>query len=412
MLQMRPQLLHLLSVAFLLLSSASAICRQEAAPPDPAKIVGPEACRDCHTAEYRVWQNSPHASGFRTLHRRASAEIISARLGLGTIQGAELCQSCHYTVQAQGERLQPIAGVSCESCHGPARDWLTIHGDYGESATFAAESAAHRNERQARSAAAGMRGVADLYSALSSCFGCHTVADEKLVNTGGHPAGAVFELLPRLHAIRHNFLQATRDGSDVNADPSPERLRIIYIAGKALELEYTLRGMATAREDGLYARAMARRANAAQLELSRALHQVPIAEMTAALASVREIAFTINNRRNLLRTADRIRDLNQEFIRRHDGSTLAALDRHIGLHSVATGHPAPPKRTSPTPAPGGETPILAPPAAPPHLDLGIDFGAFDLPLFPEITDTTSVEAILLAVKQRLERIYAKLERSQ
>ena len=100
------------------------------------KLVTPERCQECHASEYEVWRTTTHATGFNELHRRDSAKAIYESLGLRTIKrgGDETtpaCLECHYVPEVRRGNLRAGNGVTCEACHGPARDWVDVHSDYG-----------------------------------------------------------------------------------------------------------------------------------------------------------------------------------------------------------------------------------------------------------------------------------------
>ena len=119
------------------------------------------------------------------------ALAIAGKLGFRLIKRDSVCFSCHYTPIVERGQIRVDSGVSCESCHGAGRDWIDVHNDYGgKGFDHASETAEHRAERVARSRELGMRRPSDLYPAAASCFGCHTVPEERLVNVGGHPAGS------------------------------------------------------------------------------------------------------------------------------------------------------------------------------------------------------------------------------
>ena len=136
-------------------------------------VVLPGRCRECHAAEFDVWETTEHATAFDTLHRGERAKGIAGRLDLRLIRRSNgdetpACLSCHYTPVVRRGRLRAGAGVTCESCHGPARDWVSLHGSYGvPEADFQKaarlETAAHRTKRIADSTAAGMRRSSHLY---------------------------------------------------------------------------------------------------------------------------------------------------------------------------------------------------------------------------------------------------------
>ena len=138
-----------------------------AQPPqcDPASVLSYESCAKCHGSEVRVWKQTPHFKTFEQLSRDPKASEICSNLGLRSVKRSDVCINCHFTLQAKGDRNKPISGISCESCHGAAADWLEIHNDYGgNTGTKENESEEHRDERLALSTAYGMRNTRDLYS--------------------------------------------------------------------------------------------------------------------------------------------------------------------------------------------------------------------------------------------------------
>ena len=349
---------------------------------DPGKIVGAERCGNCHRAELAVLKSTPHASGFRELHRETAATEVARRMGFRLIKRDSLCLQCHYTASAVRGQLRAISGVSCESCHGAGRDWIDIHNDYGSGNDFESESAEHRQQRIEQSIAAGMRRPSMLYGVVSSCYECHTVQNEKLVNEGGHNAGSGrFELVEWSQGtIRHHFLDSFRSGDvSVNAEHSAEHRRVLYVVGRALELEYSLRGAAQARENGIFVKSMIRRSRAAVGELREIVSRVPeLEEIGEMLSEVRGVKLGPNNGEPLRRAASRVGRATKRLISNHDGRRLAALDPLMsGEEELADVdvQPSTEAETSPQSrptvqtadvgvAPGTERPAAAAPEAP------------------------------------------------
>ena len=301
------------------------------------RILLPERCGECHAAEFEVWETTAHATGFDTLHRSERAKEIYRRLGLRVIkrvtdETTPACLSCHYTPVVRRDRLRAGAGVTCESCHGPAREWISIHNSYGVAESdfqqaARLETAAHRAQRITDSTAAGMRRPSQIYDVAANCFACHTVPQEELVNRAGHSTGSDFELVAWSDRIRHNFLESykTADGR-TNADRPREWKRLLYVVGRALDLEYALRGVAAATQDDLYFAAMSDRVGVAVDELFEINDRLYIAEMQTIIAVVRSADLAIGNRAALLVAADAIRRATQAFIAAAEGSALAVLD--------------------------------------------------------------------------------------
>ena len=297
----------------------------------------PARCGECHAAEFEVWAASGHATGFDTLHRGERAKEIYRRLDLRLIKRATeettpACLSCHYTPILRRDRLRAGAGVSCESCHGPARDWIEIHNDYGVAESDFQQAALietdeHRRRRTADSRAAGMRRPSDLVDVAANCFGCHTVPNEELVNRAGHSTGSDFELVTWSERIRHNFLESykTADGR-TNAERPAAWKRVMYVVGRALDLEYAVRGMAAATAQDLYFLAMSDRADGALDELFEINERVAIPAVETIVARWGSAVPAVGAADALNEVADAIRQATRQFVAGADGAALAALD--------------------------------------------------------------------------------------
>ena len=314
---------------------------------DPEKVVISERdsrvpCGECHVREYEVWQDSKHATGFNTLHRTDRAQDILREMGLRVSKRQEaLCLKCHYTVKAPS--LGAIAGVSCESCHGAARDWLDVHNTWGSGVEHPDdESTEHAAARIAASLAGGMlRPSGDLYAVAANCFECHTVPVEDLVNVGGHNSGSgTFELVEWAASVRHNFVEAQWTPGSGNREPSPERTRMMYVIGRILDYEYSLRGMARATVPARFSKAMERRATRARRALETVVQVTDIPEVREILVQSRNTRLAPGNQSALLEVVGQIRTLGQSFTRAHDGTELVALDPlHRGREPCAGREP-------------------------------------------------------------------------
>lgn len=301
---------------------------------DPEKVVISERdwrvpCGECHISEYEVWQDSKHATGFNTMHRTDQAQDILREMGLRTTKRQEaMCLKCHYTVKAPSSS-RAIAGVSCESCHGAAHDWVEVHNTWGPGVEHPDdELPEHAEARVAASLEGGMlRPSGDLYAVAANCFECHTVPVEDLVNVGGHNSGsATFELVEWAASVRHNFVEAQWTPGSVNRVPSLERTRMMYVIGRILDYEYSLRGMARATVPARFSKAMERRATRARRALETIAQVTDIPEVNEVLVQSRNARLTPDNQAALLEVVRQIRDLGQSFARTHDGSEFVALD--------------------------------------------------------------------------------------
>jgi len=78
-------------------------------------LAGSAACLKCHPGDYNAWIGSRHARGFATLTESGFAVDSN-------------CQKCHTSnfamaggfVSARRSAATELAGVGCESCHGPS----------------------------------------------------------------------------------------------------------------------------------------------------------------------------------------------------------------------------------------------------------------------------------------------------
>lgn len=298
---------------------------------NPHQVMGNDACVKCHASEIKTWKTTPHAMTFDQLHRKPEAKQIASKLGLTSIKHSGRCVGCHYTQQtsAASETPQVIAGVSCESCHGAAKDWLELHHDYGgESVTRLTESAAHRAERIDNSIHAGMRNPTNAYLVAQSCLRCHTTADEELVNVGGHSAGSLdFEFVSWSQGtIRHNFVRS--DGK-VNEVRSAEQLRVMFVAGMIAELEASLRATAVATTKATYGVTVAGRANRATKRLQSVASKVDEPILNEILEVVAGVKLKLNNQQQLTTAADAVAELGLRFAAECNGENLSALDAYV-----------------------------------------------------------------------------------
>ncbi len=272
-------------------------CAAYGAAPEPAKITGPNACAECHKQEVEAWRGTHHFNTFRQMPRDAEAKAIADRLGVKRIKVESLCLNCHFTVQEKNNQIEPIAGISCESCHGAAQDWIKVHSGYsGKTATTESKEEASRRWQLAEEK--GMIRPSRLYRLAKNCFGCHVVPHEQLVNVGGHKPGSAFELVSWSQGeVRHNTW--TSKGKD-NIAAGAARRRMLYLVGLGVELETALRGVAKATVRRPYAFLMAQRAERARKQLAVAAKAVPSVPEIGKLVELGHAAgLKLNNQRSL-----------------------------------------------------------------------------------------------------------------
>ncbi len=300
---------------------------------DHAKIVGPNACAECHKQEAEAWKATHHFKTFGEMPRRKEANEIAARMGVQRIRSESLCLTCHYTVQQKENQKQPVAGISCESCHSAGDDWIKVHSGYSGK-TDKTESKAECDARWKLADAKGMIRPSSLYRLAKNCYSCHVVPQEDLVNKGGHPAGSPFELMSWSQGeVRHN---TWHNKGKENAQANAARKRMLYLVGLGVELETGLRAVSRATARRLYAFEMAKRVDRARKQIAAAAKAAPdVPEIAKMVELAYAAGLKLNNERALAAAADGISKLLATISEKYDGSTMAGLDSLLpGLDKI------------------------------------------------------------------------------
>lgn len=299
----------------------------DAEAPNAAKVSGPNACAECHKQEVEAWKGTHHFKTFRDMPRNDEAKAIADRMSVRRIKIESLCLGCHFTVQVKDDRPEPIAGISCESCHSASQDWIKVHSGYSGK-TAATESKAEEAARWKLAESKGMIRPASLYRLAKNCYSCHVVPHENLVNTGGHKAGSPFELVSWSQGeVRHNTWNSK--GKE-NVAASPARKRMLYLMGLGVELETALRAVGKATLRKPYAFLMAQRADTARKRMAAAAKAAPdVPELQKIVELAHSAGLKLNNNRSLTAAADGIQALLEKISGSYDGSTMSGLDTLI-----------------------------------------------------------------------------------
>ncbi len=296
----------------------------------PDLVVGSDACVKCHAGEVNVWKGTPHFKTFEELYRRPEAKQIASKMGVQSIKYDGRCSGCHFTQQqTPGHEATAISGVSCESCHGPAKNWIDAHHDYGApQVTRQTETQAHRLARIEKAMNLGMRNPHNVYRVAQSCYRCHMVPDEKLVNVGGHPAGSLdFELVSWSQGtVRHNF---ARTDNKANEPSSPERLRVMFAAGLLADLESSLRAVSVATVKDKFGVTVAQRASRSGARLKSAAEKTKHPLLIEAVDVFNSVSLKLNNGAQLVAAADKIADIGIRLGETSDGKDLKALEPFV-----------------------------------------------------------------------------------
>jgi hypothetical protein len=291
---------------------------------DAAKTVGPNTCGECHKEETAAWQESHHFKTFRDMPRNPKGKEIGEKMGIKRVNSAGLCLTCHYTVDS---KEKPVAGISCESCHSPAKDWVKGHGEFSGKSEKT-ESKAEEEARWKLAESKGMIRPDNLYELAKNCYACHVVPQEDLVNKGGHKAGSDFELVSWSQGeVRHTtWYTKGKENTPANAN----RKRMLYLVGLGVELETGIRSIAKATARQPYAFDMAKRVDRARKLLAAAAKAVPgVPEIGKLVEFAYSAGLKLDNEPYLTAAAEGVSKTLVAITAKYDGSTMAGLDSVI-----------------------------------------------------------------------------------
>jgi len=152
----------------------------------PPKFTGAMSCAStsCHGGggerrnQWLIWSYQDfHSQRPVATLATARAKQIANSLQISDPTTDSRCTACHAPLLAvpaaqRGAAFSAEEGVSCESCHGPAENWLRSH-------TRPDWTEADRVE-------AGMRDLENLYVRANTCVACHQTVSVPLLQAG-HP---------------------------------------------------------------------------------------------------------------------------------------------------------------------------------------------------------------------------------
>jgi hypothetical protein len=124
-------------------------------PPENQTYTGAKRCASCHFEQYMSWNKTAHAKAFALLTAKYEQD--------------EKCLKCHTTGYGEPSGFKDktstaaLAGVTCESCHGPGSEHETISQKFAKVKTLTPEQ-----EEQ-------VRGSIWLMLPKNVCVECHTV---------------------------------------------------------------------------------------------------------------------------------------------------------------------------------------------------------------------------------------------
>ena len=207
-------------------------------------MVGPTACQNCHKPEFEVWSKTKHSTSFNEFHRLPKVRDVLKATNERSPKQSKVCVTCHYTTAQKDAAAKPdqVAGPACESCHGPASKWITIHNDFGGAGVKAAdEKPDHKAKRIADAKAAGMVRPESKFDVVENCYGCHALGrpdvDGKVLGAmidNGHPTNDDFEFVRYAEGqVRHRFYPPD---TSANKEMTPQLKAEWYAVGQAAAL--------------------------------------------------------------------------------------------------------------------------------------------------------------------------------
>jgi len=148
------------------------------------------------------------------------------------------------------------------------------------------------------------------------------------VNVGGHNPGSLdFELVSWSQGlVRHNFFRT--DGKQ-NSENSPERLRVMFIAGMIADLEFSMRATAAATEKATFGITSAKRTARAAARLKSAQSKMNQPLLDEVLTIFSSVKLKLNNHEQLTDAADQIHRLGLRFAATVPGEELSAINDFI-----------------------------------------------------------------------------------
>ncbi|MHC4940354.1 MAG: multiheme c-type cytochrome [Planctomycetota bacterium] len=145
------------------------------------------AAQACHGGgfesrmEYKIWATrDPHSRAYAAL-RSETGQRMAKRLGYDVTM-AEACLCCHGTTGVDlADTFDQADGVSCEICHGGAKEWLGPH----------VEEEWRRKRPDAKETEFGLRDLSTPAKRVAQCVACHVGTKQRPMTheimAAGHP---------------------------------------------------------------------------------------------------------------------------------------------------------------------------------------------------------------------------------
>ena len=198
--------------------------------------VQPRADASVQQNEYSTWVvRDKHAQAYAVLSNQF-AQRMAGILELPAANTAPKCLACHSLDVPSDQRARTFDatdGVSCESCHGPASNWLGPHTTKGWT--------------HEKSVEVGMYNTRGLVQQSEKCLTCHLGTREKFVDhemiAAGHP-DLYFELASFTAVMPRHWKESL--------DKDPWMHVRALATGQAVQLREQLKRVAREAQEGIW----------------------------------------------------------------------------------------------------------------------------------------------------------------
>jgi len=156
---------------------------------------------ECHASENNWYKDDAHKKSLNTLEvERENSEKYAEALGIAKgdlFDVVNVCMDCHGT--AVSGRKEVEDGVSCESCHGPGKEYKEPH-SVGKGGGVSRQGYVEGIKR-------GMKPFkTDKNEVAMACVRCHYITDDRLI-TEGHSDGTDFRYASKIEKVAKHWKQ-------------------------------------------------------------------------------------------------------------------------------------------------------------------------------------------------------------
>ena len=120
-------------IGFFAVAFVAALFGFTAVNADAAEYIGAKKCKACHIKQFKSWKTTSMADSFENLKAGVKvAEKTAAGIEDKDYTHDAGCLKCHTTGYGKAggfvsiEETPLLAGVQCESCHGPGSEYKAI----------------------------------------------------------------------------------------------------------------------------------------------------------------------------------------------------------------------------------------------------------------------------------------------